>query len=78
MYVSTRNAFDPKDVAVFKDRVLSRHENYNGIIKGFEILSNESVFRHDMSYHETCFHAVNAVVHYEIENGGRSLMDAWA
>ena len=43
--LSFRNEFDPRDIAWFKDRALSRHEQFNGYTKRFKIL--EERFSHD-------------------------------
>ena len=43
--LSFRNEFDPRDIAWFKDRALSRHEQFNGYTKRFKVL--EERFSHD-------------------------------
>ena len=43
--MSCRNDFDFPEVAYFKDRALSRHENFNGLTKNYRCLTTK--FRHD-------------------------------
>lgn len=74
-YISTQNDLDPPEVAKFKDRALSRHEKFNGLLKNYDILTKK--FRHGRENHRVAFEAVCAVVHYELECGGCSLFDPY-
>ena len=42
--ISGKNEFDPKEISIFKNRSLSRHEKYNGLLKNFNVL--REAFRH--------------------------------
>ena len=65
--ISTQNEFDPREIAEFKERVLSRHETFNGRLKGFKCLSTK--FRHGVENHKVAFEVVCVIVQYEMENG---------
>jgi hypothetical protein len=73
--ISTRNELDPRDIAEFKERVMSRHETFNQRLKNFDCLSTK--FRHGVDKHKVAFEAVCAIVMYEIENGGTTLFDPY-
>lgn len=64
---SIRNDRDPKEVKIFKRRVRARHENFNGRLKNFKILSTK--FRHDIKKHQVVFDAVCVICQYDMENG---------
>lgn len=61
------NAFDDREVILFKKRILARHETVNKRIKDFAITSTK--FRHDIPFHDVCFDAVATICQYNIENG---------
>jgi hypothetical protein len=68
--VSTPNRLDTAEVKEFKRRARARHENFNGRIKNFGILSQ--TFRHKINRvekHQTAFEAVCVIVQYQLENG---------
>jgi hypothetical protein len=68
--VSTPNQLDTAEVKEFKRRARARHENFNGRIKNFGILSQ--TFRHKINRvekHQTAFEAVCVIVQYQLENG---------
>jgi len=68
--VSLPNPHDTWKVKEFKKRARARHENFNGRIKNFGILSQ--TFRHKkdrMQKHQTVFEAVCVIVQYQMENG---------
>ena len=74
-FISTANGLDPRELAEFKERVLSRHESFNQRIKNYKCLSER--FRHNLELHKTCFEAVCAITMYEIESGATSLLDPY-
>ena len=68
--VSTPNQQDTAEVKEFKRRARARHENFNGRIKIFGVLSQ--TFRHKtnrLDKHQTVFEAVCVIVQYQLENG---------
>jgi DDE superfamily endonuclease len=65
--VSVTRQGDSDAVKRFKARARSRHETFNGRIKGFKIL--DCAFRHGFERHKTVFEAVCLCVQYDIENG---------
>lgn len=73
--ISCRNELDPREIAEFKERVMSRHETFNQRLKNFNCLSTR--FRHGVESHKAAFEAVCAIIMYEIENGGTSLFDPY-
>ncbi|CAB9516751.1 hypothetical protein SEMRO_804_G204910.1 [Seminavis robusta] len=82
-YVSTKNDLDPKPISKFKDRVLSRHENFNQRVKCFGILKHK--FRHRgfpseemlLEHHRQATHAVCALVQLQLNNGTQRLLDPY-
>ena len=74
-YISTQNEHDIREVAEFKERVLSRHKNFNQRLKCFNILKNR--FRHNIEQHKAAFESVCAIVMYELESGGTSLLEPY-
>ena len=48
-------------------RIMARHETVNRRIRQFEVL--EQRFRHDLTKHSTCFHAVVNITQLMISNG---------
>ena len=58
-YCSTKSDFDPPEISDFKNRVLARHETFNGLCKNFAILSTP--FRHGVENHRVHFDAVCAI-----------------
>lgn len=73
--ISTRNELDPREIAKFKERVMSRHETFNQRLKNFNCLSHR--FRHGIERHKVSFEAVCAVVMYDIEYGDTTLFDPY-
>ena len=65
--ISTRNDFDPTELAMFKWRALSRHETFNSRLKSFHCL--KSKFCHGITKHKVAFEAVCLILIYEMENG---------
>lgn len=53
--ISFHNSLDTDEVREFKDRALSRHENFNERIERFAVL--KQVFRHKHRKHGLCFNA---------------------
>ena len=74
-FISTKNEFDPREIAEFKERVLAHHETFNQRLKNFNCLTTK--FRHGIENHKSAFEAVCAIVMYEIESGGTSLFDPY-
>ena len=77
--ISNENEVDPRELAAFKERVLSRHEKFNSCLKSFGCL-NQS-FRHGFDMHGKCFRAVCAIVMHQIaareEEGVSILFDPY-
>jgi DDE superfamily endonuclease len=65
--VSVNIQFDPPRVKEFKRIARARHEDVNGRLKRFEILTDR--FRHHVSKHKIAFEAVCVLVQYSFENG---------
>ena len=63
--ISVKNNADKAHVALFKRRVLSRHESFFAKMKVFDILTTE--FRHGEALHKVVFEAVAVICQYEIE-----------
>ena len=67
---STFNSVDDETVSKFKARVQMRHEQFNGMIKEFKVMSTP--FRHKpdkMEKHKICFEAVAILCQYRLEHG---------
>jgi hypothetical protein len=65
--ISTENPHhNPPAVIEFKRRALSRHENFNNLLKRFDCLSG--TFRHGVSRLGDCFDAVVVICQYQIES----------
>ncbi|CAB9510565.1 unknown protein [Seminavis robusta] len=81
-YFTTKNELDPKKLSKFKDRVLSRHENFNQRVKCFAITRTK--FRHRgfgenwEEAHETAMHAVCVIVQLHMDNGTQRLLDPYS
>ncbi|CAB9503243.1 hypothetical protein SEMRO_160_G072100.1 [Seminavis robusta] len=80
-YISTKNDLDPKPISKFKDRVLSRHENFNQRVKCFGIMKQK--FRHRgmgedwLEQHRLATHAVCCLVQFQLNNGTQRLLDPY-
>ncbi|CAB9512025.1 hypothetical protein SEMRO_514_G158140.1 [Seminavis robusta] len=82
-YISTKNDLDPQPISKFKDRVLSRHENYNQRVKCFGIMKLK--FRHRgfaatedwQQRHQQAMHAVCVLVQLQLNNGTQTLLDPY-
>jgi hypothetical protein len=74
-YASIKNTFDPQEIQHFKNRVCSRHENFNGLLKNFHCLTKK--FHHGLDLHKICFRAVCCLVMFQMESGGASLLDPY-
>ena len=74
-FISTKNSFDPKEIAQFKDRVLARHESFNQRLKCFAVL--KTPFRHEnrIQVHGICFRAVCVHVLLQMRHGHGLLFD---
>ena len=73
--ISTKNAYDPREIEEFKDRVGSRHECYNKFLKNFQVLKEK--FRHELDTHKAHFEAVNTLACYQLDNGSYNLWDSY-
>jgi DDE superfamily endonuclease len=65
--VSANNRLDARQVKMFKKIARARHEDLNGRLKRFEVLSGR--FRHNIVKHKIAFEAVCVLVQYTLENG---------
>jgi len=68
--LSTRNAFDSKELKEFKNRVKARHETFNSRLKAFAILCGS--FRSTdkrLEKHKAAFEACCVIVQHEMDNG---------
>lgn len=70
--IATASTYNSASLKNFKKRARARHEDFNGQIKKFAILS--TTFRHNLKLHKTVFTAVSVLVQYDVENGN-VLMD---
>ena len=66
-FLSVPSSQDTAEVRYFKQRALSRHENFNGRLKNFDCL--EERFRHSIKKHKQCFYACSVIVELQLENG---------
>ena len=73
--ISQKSELDPRELAEFKDRALSRHEKFNGLLKNFNILTTK--FRHGRENHFVAFEAVCCLCQYQLDNGSAALFDAF-
>lgn len=82
--LSYRNELDPREIAWFKDRSLSRHETFNGRTKRFNCLT--ASFHHDRSSdnsahehprHKACVESICVTIQYELEIGETTLLDPY-
>lgn len=72
--ISTRNVdFDPREVAYFKERAMSRQEAFHTRLKNFHCLSTD--FRHGKEQHKNAVEAICALLMHEYANGTSSLFD---
>ena len=74
-YASIKNTFDPQEIKHFKNRVCSRHENCNGLLKNFHFLTKK--FHHGLDLQKICFRAVCCLMMFQMESGGASLLDPY-
>ena len=74
-YLSLRNEFDPRQVAYFKDRVLSRQEFFNGKTKNYRCLTTEFAHSHDL--HQQVVESICVTLQYEMDLGLLTLFDAY-
>lgn len=73
--LSLRNEFDPRDVEQFKNRVLSRHETFNGRTKNYRCLTAR--FRHNHDVHRQCVEAICVTLQLELDNNVTTLFDPY-
>jgi hypothetical protein len=79
--LSFRNEFDPRDIAYYKDRALSRHESFNGKTTNYRCLRVK--FRHDRGdnpnrlhpTHKACVEAICVTLQYEMDLGLLQLLN---
>ena len=65
--LSLPNSLDDALVAKLKRRALRRHEKFNGMMKGFDCLSER--FRHSAKRFSDCFESVAVICQYKLEHG---------
>ena len=63
--ISTTNDLDSLEVKKFKNRVLSRQETFNSLMKNFNCLKTK--WRHELDAHERAFKAICTLNYYEIK-----------
>lgn len=73
--LSLRNEFDPRELAYFKDRALSRHESLNGKTKNYRCLKD--TFRHSHDLHRCCVESICVTLQLAMDNNELDLMDAY-
>jgi hypothetical protein len=81
--LSYRNELDPREIAWFKDRALSRHESFNGKTKVYRCLTSK--FRHDRGdnpdnkhpMHQACVEAICVTLQCEMDCGVLTLLDPY-
>lgn len=77
--ISTKNDFDPPELAKFKDRVGARHEFFNHYVKEFDVTKKR--FRHPdddkHTFHGSCFRAVLSVLSFELDNESIHLFEPY-
>ena len=66
-YISTKNKFDPREIAKFKEQVQAQHETFYKIIKIFNCLTLK--FCHGVTMHKVFFEAACVITIYKMENG---------
>ena len=62
--ISFYNSLDVDPVREFKERALSRHENFNYRMKRYDVLSQ--IFRHDHEQHDVVFDAVLVICQLDL------------
>jgi hypothetical protein len=65
--LTTKSHLNTKEVSLWKNLVLARHENFNARIKEFNILAE--AFKFDISKHRIVMDAVCVLIMYDLENG---------
>ena len=66
-FLSLRNELDPREIQVYKERCLSRHESFNYRLKTFKCL--DSRFRHGVEMHGKVTNAVAVILLYNVDDG---------
>ena len=69
---STKNPFDPVEMANFKNRVAARHEAFNGLLKCWKVLGEK--FPLECDFH---VEAVLVITCCQLDNNSYSLFDAY-
>jgi len=67
---STFNALDTKPVKIMKARIQMRHEQFNNVVKSFNVMKH--AFRHKpnkIEKHKMCFEAATVMCCYRMEHG---------
>jgi hypothetical protein len=59
-YDSIKNDFDLQEIKHFNNRVSSRYENFNGLLKNYHCLTKK--FYHGLDWHKICFRAFCCLV----------------
>ena len=74
-FLSLRNEFDPRHIAWFKDRALSRQEAFHGKTKNYRCLIIE--FRHSHDMHQQCVESICVTLQIEMDIGLLDFFDAY-
>jgi hypothetical protein len=65
--VSIKNDIDSARVKTFKRLARARHEDVNGRLKRFQVISDR--FHHSINKHKIVFEAICVLTQYSLENG---------
>ena len=74
-FISMKNDLDPPEIKLFKNRVGSRHEDFNGFLKNWGAL--KSIFDHGVDLHKPVFRSICFITMVQIETGGNSLFNPY-
>jgi DDE superfamily endonuclease len=85
-YISTKNDLDSEEIRQFKNRAMARQENFNQLLKVFEVLNK--VYRHgvkesanieesDNIPHGESFRACCVLTMFQLENKSTHLLDPY-
>jgi hypothetical protein len=73
--MSTKNVYDPREIDEFKERVGSRHEAFNSLLKIWKVLGER--FTGPLDDHREHMEAVCSIVCFQLDNGSYSLFDTY-
>jgi len=72
-YIINKSEMDPPELQKFKNRIMARHEKFNGLLKNYDCLSTR--FRHGVEAHGVCFRASCCLVQVGLDEGTLHLFD---